>query len=245
MVGQESLPHMSRQKNKGVRGGHFCPPDPRRVENGMSPFSNRITPIVLAAGDSSRMGFPKALLPLGNATFLSQILMNLQPLGLESPIVILGKHASLIKQRLGLQNAHVIVNPRPEGGQISSVRLAVASLGLYAEGCLIWPVDHPLIPTSLVRQLVDLFRETEASIVLPACKGRLGHPAIFGRQLFSEILHSPLEEGLKTIVRQRGESLVTLPTGEPSTIEDIDTPEDYHKITGLRLDDALNPRRSG
>lgn len=201
-----------------------------------------IAPIILSAGDSSRMGYPKALLPLGDRTFLSQILSVLEGLELDVPRVVLGKHAEQICQKISSRDVRIIINQNPERGPISSIRLAISALEPTCPGCLIWPVDSPLVSQSLVKQLVCTFMRSHAPMIVPGCGESRGHPVVVSRQLFPELLTSPLEEGLKTLVRKYSHQIAIVPTGETAAIEDIDTPEDYLRVTGKTLEETIKGR---
>ncbi len=198
-----------------------------------------IIPIILAAGDSSRMGYPKALLPLGGQTFLTTILGALDQLGFPPPRVILGREARRIEPFISGRRLHILVNENPSRGQLSSIQLGLTGIGPGCQGCLIWPVDQPAVPRYLVMRLLDLFLSCEAPIVLPCYAGRRGHPAIFRRNLFRELLHVSPEVGAKHLVSHYRDEIEVLITDEPSTVEDIDTPEDYRMLTGETLDAAL------
>src|SRR5512135_3167077 len=131
-----------------------------------------VAPIVLAAGDSSRMGYPKALLPTGSHTFLSLILDTLGSACPGAVTVVVGRHAEQIRSRTVASNVRFLVNPRPELGQISSIQLALGNLERDRAGCLIWPVDHPMVSAALVRGLIGAFQDSQAWIVVPVCGGR-------------------------------------------------------------------------
>lgn len=190
----------------------------------------KIVPVVLAAGYSSRMGFPKALLPLEGDTFLTRILKTLGELGFAVPIVMLGRDAPKIQPLLAGTGARGRINPDPGRGQISSIKLAVRELNSSCTGCMIWPVDHPAVSASTVRVLTELFLLSEAPIVLPGYRGRRGHPAIFRRDLFEEILALPPDTGLKEVVFRHEREIALVETEEPGVTEDIDTIEDYRRL---------------
>lgn len=198
-----------------------------------------ITPIVLAAGDSTRMGLPKALLPIGAEFFLARILNTLDNLGLTGTIVVLGNHAAQIRPRISERRVQIAVNANPADGQLSSIKLALSRLNPSSIGCLVWPVDQPGISENLVRALIQLFMDSRAPLVLPRCGERRGHPAVFGRALFQEIMDTPLHEGLKALVLRHQGDMALLSTDEHAIIEDIDTPEDYFRSTGEKLEEAL------
>ncbi len=203
-----------------------------------------VVPIILAAGDSARMGFPKALLPVGQDTFLTRILDTLDQAGLSDPRVVLGAHASLIRPTLANYAASILVNPNPARGQGSSVRLGVQGLDPDCPGCLIWPVDQPLISPDLVRGLAGLFAISMKPLVLPRCQDKPGHPAIFGRSLIEELLAAPADASPKLVVARHRRRAAWLQTDETGVIEDIDTPKDYFRIIGESLESALARRHA-
>ena len=198
-----------------------------------------IVPIILAAGDSKRMGYPKALLPLANDTFLTRILRTLQSAGLAKPVILLGRAAAMIQPKIADWPAHVVVNPDPDRGQLSSIQLGLSNLDSKSAAALIWPVDLPGVSEALICRLVELFISMEPEIALPTCGERRGHPAIFHRCLFPEIMDAPLERGPKEILLRHQAATSTLPTEELACFQDIDTPEDYLMLTGIRLDSVL------
>ena len=204
---------------------------------------HNIVPLILAAGNSSRIGFPKALLPLGKDTFLTRILQTLRSVDLAEARVVLGAHEPQIRPLLARHRVQVLVNPDPSRGQIYSIQLAAGNIHTVAAGCLIWPVDHPLVTAGLLEDLVALFEDTAAPLAMPRCGGQAGHPAIFGRNLIAELLAAPPGANPKDIVARHGTDAAWLPTTERGTIEDVDTPEDYYRLTGEKLQPALERQK--
>jgi len=115
-------------------------------------------------------------------------------------------------------------------------------LDAACRGCLIWPVDQPAVSAKTVDALIHLFLQTQAPLVLPTFGGKRGHPAIFHSSLFPEFQAAPLEEGPKNIILSRLNACALLPTSESAVVEDIDTPADYLKLTGVSLDSVLAGR---
>ncbi len=202
-------------------------------------ISSSLVPVILAAGDSTRMGYPKALLPFGERPFLIQILDVVKGLSLQPPYVILGRHAAAIEPIITDQECIVLINPEPERGQLSSIQLAVRHLEPSCGGCLIWPVDHPAVSMTLVQDLVHTFCRSEPALAMPLYRQKRGHPAIFHRRLFNELLAEPTGKGLKEMVFRHQHETSLLETNEAATIEDIDTPEDFYKLSGQTLEAAL------
>jgi molybdenum cofactor cytidylyltransferase len=203
-----------------------------------------VQPVILAAGDSSRMGYPKALLPLGDDTFLTRILKTLATLELPAARLVLGMHESLVRPLLINYDVCVLINPDPARGTVSSIRLALENLDPGCSGCLIWPVDQPLVSAELVRDLIRLFENSAAPLALPSCGGKAGHPAIFGRVMMDELLALPPDASPKIVVARHKDEGAWLVTEETGTVEDIDTPHDYLRLTGETLESALARRRA-
>jgi molybdenum cofactor cytidylyltransferase len=189
------------------------------------------------------MGYPKALLPLGDTTFIGRILDTCEAVGLAEPCVVLGRDADGVLPTLKGRRVRILRNPDPGRGQISSIQIALASLEPRMQACLIWPVDHPDVSADVVRALVRvLARSQTAVLAMPACRGKRGHPSLFRRQLFEELLRTPVAGGAKPVFLARVPETVLFPCSELSTIEDIDTPEDYRRFTGESLEAALSRR---
>jgi molybdenum cofactor cytidylyltransferase len=201
-----------------------------------------ITPIILAAGDSKRMGYPKALLPIGDTTFLGRILGTIRSVGLTSPLVVLGRAAALIRPAIQKWPVRIIVNPDPDRGQLSSIQLGISSLDANAQACMLWPADQPAVSEEMVSDLVRLYLHSQHLMAFPKFGGKRGHPAIFHQALFREFLAVPLEEGPKKMISGYQEDIAELPTDESAVIHDIDTPWDYELLTGESLESALARR---
>jgi molybdenum cofactor cytidylyltransferase len=198
-----------------------------------------IAPIILAAGDSTRMGYPKALLPLGSERFITHILGILRNLGFPKPVIILGRAAPIIQPQIENWPASIQINPNPDRGQLSSIQLGLAAIGSEFIAGMIWPVDQPAVSEDLVFRVAQLFLTSGALIACPKCNETRGHPAIFRRSLFQEFMEAPLEEGPKRILMRHREESAILLTEELGAIHDIDTPEDYQSLTGETPASAL------
>lgn len=189
------------------------------------------------------MGYPKALLPLGKGTFISHILDTLARVELAEPRIILGRDASHITPKISNQQVRLLINPDPRQGQISSMKLALNDLAPDHVACLFWPVDQPSVKEEVIRDLIQLFCDSAALIALPLYEGKRGHPAIFHRAIFQELLRALVEAGPKGVVSRHASETALLPCNEPAVVEDVDTPEDYLRLTGETVNQAL--RRTG
>jgi molybdenum cofactor cytidylyltransferase len=203
------------------------------------PSVTSIVSVILAAGDSTRMGYPKALLPFGTELFITHILGMLRNLGFPRPVIVLGRSAPIVLPQVRNWPADIRINHDPDRGQLSSIQLGLSSVGSEYSAAMIWPVDQPAVSEDLVRRLVQLFMDSGSLIACPGCSEKRGHPAIFHRTLFQEFMDAPLDEGSKKILLRHQHEIALLPTEESGTILDIDTPADYQALTGENLESAL------
>jgi molybdenum cofactor cytidylyltransferase len=146
--------------------------------------------------------------------------------------VVLGAQAAEILPSLEMRRVRVLINEEPERGQFSSLKLALESLSDVFDGCLVWPVDQPLVSASLVRGLAGLFANPGVQLALPRRNTQAGHPGIFGRKLITELLELSPEDNPKTVIERYKSGAAWLDCEEPGAFEDIDTPEDYRRILG-------------
>ncbi len=198
------------------------------------PSSQAVAGIILAAGESRRMGHDKALLPLGNSNFLHHLLEVLE--GEAAPLlVVLGHHAEEIESQLPSANSLVLRNPNYALGQLSSLQVALRHLqNQPVAGALVCLVDHPAITKKVVRLLLERFQKTAAPILIPTCRGRRGHPVLFASRLFQELLDAPLEVGARSVVRNHAAEVELTETGEEGILLDIDKPANYQELLARR-----------
>jgi molybdenum cofactor cytidylyltransferase len=187
--------------------------------------------VVLSAGESSRMGRPKALLPIDGQTFIEKIVTSLRQSGLEKILVVLGHNAEAMAQKIAHLPVTVLVNSEYQKGQLSSLQVAVRHL-LADEDCrgmLVHLVDHPYIDAELVNLLIKRFEDSGKLIVVPRFRGKRGHPVIFARSLFDQLLRAPMDQGAKAVVNAHREETLEVETADEGITLDIDTPELYRQ----------------
>jgi CTP:molybdopterin cytidylyltransferase MocA len=182
--------------------------------------------IILSAGASSRMGRPKALLPYREATFLEHLLQVTRHPRVGLTRVVLGAGAEEIRAVAKLDASTVVLNPDWEQGQLSSICAGIRSLsGIQTDGILLCPVDHPLVTANLVSDLIGRFYENEKVIVLPTYKGRRGHPVIFSKKLYGELLAAPADKGARAVVWAHATDLLEVPTEEEGIVLNLNDPD--------------------
>ncbi len=196
-----------------------------------------IAAIVLAAGTSDRMGKPKAALAFRGTTFLGAILDATRALGLAKRVVVVGPDANNLLGINELSDVDVIRNNDLTTGPIGSIRLAIRELLNHpVEGLLVWHVDRPHISLATIQALLDRFRAGDAAIVIPTYEGRRGHPVIFSRAVFDELLRAPDREGARRVVRADPARVAEVAVGDRAVLEDINSPEAYREL--LRQSDS-------
>lgn len=188
---------------------------------------------ILAAGESRRMGQPKALLPYRGATFLEHLLEVSRHPRIALQKVVLGAGAAAIRAQLRLSEDQVFVNKDWQRGQLSSIQGAIRSLPPGGtEGLLICPVDHPLVSKHLIDALIRAFDTSGKAIVLPVYNGRRGHPVIFGAKLYDEVLAASDSVGARQVVRAHPEEIVEVTTEEEGVVLNLNDPETMRRATG-------------
>jgi molybdenum cofactor cytidylyltransferase len=190
-----------------------------------------IAAVVLSAGESSRMGRPKALLPIEGETFIGRIVAALKRTQAGKIIVVLGHNADQLAGAMRPLGVEILVNPDYKLGQLSSLHVAVRQLQANAEceAMLLHLVDHPYINAALVDRMIARFYETKKDIVVPRCRGKRGHPVLFSRRLFAELLAAPMDQGAKAVVNAHANDTLEIETEEEGIALDIDTPELYRQ----------------
>jgi molybdenum cofactor cytidylyltransferase len=193
-----------------------------------------IAAVVLSAGESRRMGSPKALLPLASATFIEHIVSCLRQTRVDRVVVVIGHHAEEIRSKASHLAVAWVVNEDYAKGQLSSLIAAIRHLeesdGARVDGILVHLVDHPFVNPKLVDEMIGRFYDSKKLIVVPRYGGKRGHPVIFSRALFPELLAAPLEEGAKRVVRAHRDETLEIDTEDEGVTVDIDTQDEYRKF---------------
>jgi molybdenum cofactor cytidylyltransferase len=186
-----------------------------------------ICAIVLAAGESRRMGSPKMLLPYNGMTVIEQVIENVLAAGIPDPVIVLGSdHEEILKVIKGYPVSHCY-NENFRNGMLSSVQCGLASVTDCSGAVLILPGDQPMIDSAQIEWVMKAWNESGKGIVMPVYKGQRGHPLIFDMKYRGEVMSLAEGEGLRALSVKHPADVMEAVTDDPSVLRDIDTHEDY------------------
>lgn len=203
-----------------------------KVENQKSKINVRA--IVLAAGESRRMGRPKMSLPYRESTIIRTVVDVLESSDAIGVIVVLGGNHAEIRPLLEGTAARITVNPNPERGMLSSAQWALAENDTDAEAFLFALGDQPQIQSGTVDALIAAAERSDKGILIPTQAGRRGHPILIRCSYRAAILNLPDSVGLNALIHAHPQDVEEVPVDSPEIHEDIDTPEDYEEaVNGM------------
>lgn len=186
--------------------------------------------IILAAGSSTRMGRPKALLPVGDSTFLNRLIATFA-VHCEPVIVVLGGDAEAVRATLADSPGVVAAfNPDHRLGMLTSLQTGLAHAPARSPGVVFTLVDHPRLKSDTLEAILRHFEQPEAEVVIPRYSGERGHPVAISWRVAEELLAAPKTGSPKDIIRKHRTATVFVDLDDAAIVEDIDTPEDYRAL---------------
>ena len=185
--------------------------------------------VVLAAGESKRMGQTKQLLDWEGRTILQQVLENLSRSRVDEVILVLGHEADRIMEKVDTRKVKVVINRNYKEGMITSIQQGLINLNDKVEAFFIVLADQPGVGPEVYDRLISEFRRVSPpkSIVLATFRGRRGHPALFSSKYKKETLRIKGDVGFRQVLQEHPEEILTVEMDTDSILQDIDTPEDY------------------
>jgi molybdenum cofactor cytidylyltransferase len=185
--------------------------------------------ILLAAGESRRMGSPKQLLPWGDTIVLQRIIDVAAASRLERLELILGHRAGEIAGRIRLpEKVQSFVNEDYRTGMASSIKCGIRNAPDGAEAFMLLLGDQPLVEPWLIDQLLEAYRVSTPAIVIPLFEGRRGHPVIFAARLREELL-AVGDQGAREVLHRHAAEVCEVAVNSVHVLVDMDTPRDYQE----------------
>ncbi len=187
-----------------------------------------LSAILLAAGESKRMGQLKQGLPLGNSTILEQSIDNLVHSKIDELIVVLGYRAQELREKVAGRLVKTVINPDYEQGMSTSMIAGLHLVDDRAQAVMFVLADQPFIDSKIVDKLIDEFSRTSKGIVIPTYRGWRGHPVIFAIRYKEELLRLKGDVGGRQMVKEHPDDVLEIPVDSEGINVDIDTVSDYY-----------------
>jgi len=185
--------------------------------------------ILLAAGESRRMGYPKPLLKVGDETFVAHLAAVMLTVVGRLTIVV-GAHADRVRPAIPNDSRiQVVDNPNWSRGQLTSIRAGLRALPPDASAAMIHLTDHPTVKAETFAAVADAYRQSGKPIAIARHGGRRGHPVLFDRALFPELLEAPEDQGARVVVNADASRIVYVDVVDPGILLDLDTPEELSR----------------
>ena len=191
-----------------------------------------VVSVILAAGKSSRIGFPKPLLEIGGKSFLRRIIETHKAASL-SVYVVLGEHHRKIETTVDLSDTFLLINPDPSRGQLSSLQTVLPYLE-KTSAIVVHPVDHPLVKAESVQRLIQAHFRDRSHICIPEFQRQKGHPVLFPRCFYPDLKIAPLEEGARWVVHQHLNSVALISVDDSAILKNINTLGQFEGLKNRR-----------
>jgi len=186
-----------------------------------------LSAILLAAGESKRMGKLKQLMPLGKSTLLEQAIDNLLNSSVDETIVVVGHKAEEITKRIAARPVKIVINPDYREGMSTSIIAGLILADPRSQAIMLALGDQPLVASRTINQLIEAFNSQNKGIAVPTYQGRRGHPIIFDIKYKAELFKLKGDIGGREIIRNHPKDVLKVDVDSESVVSDIDTEDDY------------------
>lgn len=190
-----------------------------------------VVAVVLAAGESRRMGAPKMVLPWGQRTVIGQVVSVIREAGLHEIIMVTGGAETAVREALQGEAVQVVPNERNATGEmLSSVQTGLAAaISGTAQAALIVLGDQPQVQGEVIRHLLRRWQDTRSRIIIPSYQMRRGHPWLLPRSLWQEVMELPAGQTLRDFLNVNRDRIDYQPVENDSILLDLDTPDEYER----------------
>lgn len=198
--------------------------------------------LLMAAGESTRMGRPKQLLPWHGRPLVAYQVEQLRKAGASDVVVVVGHAAAEVAPVAAAAGGRVVVNHEYRSGRASSVRAGAAALPDDTRAVITLSVDQPR-PAALIRRVLAAHLAGTAPITVPEQGGRRGHPVVFAGSLLPELRAvDEASEGLRAVVRRYADQRQIVPVDDPTIHVEFNTPAEYEAALAADLRRRAEPR---
>lgn len=185
--------------------------------------------IILAAGESKRMGFPKMLLQINGKTMIENVIDHVAESESNDILVVLGANSEELTGIIENYDIRYCYNANYSKGMLSSVQCGFKNLPSVFEAAMVFQGDQPLISPLSINSVIHSYRSTGRGIVIPVYKGKRGHPLLLDRKYRDEIDNLDPGEGLRSISYTNRDDVFEVNTDDPGILRDFDTYDEYKK----------------
>jgi len=185
--------------------------------------------MILAAGESKRMGKPKLLLPFGDKTIIETIVATIVSSKVEKTLVILGSEQGKIEEKIKNYPVKIVYNRDFRNGMLSSVKCGFQALPEETRAVLVVLGDQPKISTTVINKLVTAYKSSGKGIILPVYNKERGHPVLIDVKYREDVENLSPEVGLRGTVYNHPEDILEVDAETPSIFQDIDDESDYKR----------------
>ena len=186
--------------------------------------------VILAAGESRRMGEPKQLLPVGGRPMVRLVAEAVCTARLAQVVVVIGARCEAVGQALAGLPVEMVINERWQEGMTVSLHAGLRALRPEIRAALVVLADQPWLTAELIQALAERYRTTGAAVVAPFYQGQRGRPVLFDRTLFPELLAATDNKDRREIIDRYRDQMARVEVEDPAVFRDIDTRQDYEKI---------------
>ena len=187
--------------------------------------------VVLAAGESRRMGTQKLLLPFGETTVAGAVVTAAQASRAGRTLVVLGADREAIRRGLEPAGVDFAVNENYPLGMLTSIQAGFKALPDDAKAAVVLLGDQPFLASRVIDLVIDAYQAGSKGIVVPAFQGRRGHPILIDLKYRDEVLAIDPADGLRRLMLAHPDDIVEIDVADPGILRDLDTPEDYQDLT--------------
>ena len=183
--------------------------------------------IILAAGESKRMGSPKMLLPFKGLTMIENVIANVLDSKIKNIMVVLGADRDPIVKLIRTKAVNYCYNENYKDGMLSSVVCGFKNIPIDYNAVLVFQGDQPLVTPKAINIVIEFYKSSGKGIVIPVYKNKRGHPVLIDNKYRNEIQKLSPDEGLRSLALKFPDDVSEVDTGEAGILRDFDTYDDY------------------